>query len=113
LDEALIDALHANGFEVAVETNGTQTAPPGLDWVCVSPKRGGELVVRAGNELKLVVPQEGLHPGDFESLMFDHFLLQPKDGPDREENTRLAIDYCLANPTWRLSVQTHKFLGIP
>jgi 7-carboxy-7-deazaguanine synthase len=113
LDEPLIEALHQEGFQVAVETNGTLPAPRGLDWICVSPKRGGELVLRAGHELKLVVPQEGLDPRELESLDFQHFLLQPMDGPDRERHVRLAVDYCLAHPRWRLSLQTHKLLGIP
>jgi 7-carboxy-7-deazaguanine synthase len=113
LDGALIEALHIEGFEVAVETNGTLPAPHGLDWVCVSPKRGGELVLRDGHELKLVVPQDDVDPRDFESMAFGNFLLQPMDGPDRERNTRFAVDYCLANPQWRLSTQTHKLLGIP
>ena len=113
LDEPLISALHDQGFEVAVETNGTQPAPRGLDWICVSPKRGGKLVLRAGNELKLVVVQEGLHPRDFESFDFQHFLLQPMDCPTRDQNTRWALDYCLANSRWRIGLQAHKFLGIP
>ncbi len=113
LDGPLIDALHARGFCVAVETNGTLPAPPGLDWVCVSPKAGAELVLRAGDELKLVFPQDGLPPSAVEGLDFDHFLLQPMDGADREESTRQAVAYCLAHPRWRLSLQTHKYLGIP
>ncbi len=113
LDAPLVDALRAAGFEVAIETNGTQPLPPGgIDWICVSPKAGTELVVRAGNELKLVYPQPGAEPERFESLEFRHFFLQPMDGPSRESNTRLAVDYCLAHPRWRLSVQTHKTLGI-
>jgi len=112
LDEPLIDALHEQQFEIAVETNGTLPVPPGVDWVCVSPKQGGNLVVRSGNELKLVVPQEGLDPRTFESLRFDHFLLQPMDGPDREASTRHTVEYCMAHPRWRLSLQTHKYLGI-
>ncbi|HET7565495.1 MAG TPA: 7-carboxy-7-deazaguanine synthase [Gemmatimonadaceae bacterium] len=113
LDAALVDALHAEGFEVAVETNGTQRAPRGLDWVCVSPKAGAELVLREGNELKLVYPQDAALPERFASLDFEHFYLQPMDGPDRERNTQLALRYCLAHPQWRLSLQTHKLLGIP
>jgi 7-carboxy-7-deazaguanine synthase len=113
LDEPLISALHDERFEVAVETNGTKPAPPGLDWICVSPKRGGELVLRAGHELKLVVPQDGFEPREFESLDFKHFLLQPMDGPNRELHTQFAVEYCMANPRWRLSLQTHKLLGIP
>lgn len=112
LDSTAVDALHALGFEVAVETNGTQAAPPGLDWICVSPKAATDLVLVAGNELKLVFPQEEAPPERFESLAFEHFFLQPMDGPDIERNTRLALDYCLAHPRWRLSLQTHKMLGI-
>lgn len=113
LDEALVVALHAAGFEVAVETNGTQPAPPGLDWICVSPKAGAEVVLRSGDELKLVYPQPEAPPERFATLDFGHFLLQPMDGPDRARNTRLAIEYCLRHPRWRLSMQTHKYLGIP
>jgi 7-carboxy-7-deazaguanine synthase len=112
VDAALIAALHARGFRIAVETNGTMPAPPGLDWVCVSPKAGAQLAQCSGDELKLVFPQAGLSPGVFESLDFRHFLLQPMDGPDRDANTEAAIAYCLAHPQWRLSVQTHKFLGL-
>jgi 7-carboxy-7-deazaguanine synthase (Cx14CxxC type) len=113
MDEALLGALHALGFEVAVETNGTRVPPPGIDWVCVSPKAGTDLVLRSGNELKLVFPQPGAEPERFEGLSFSHFFLQPMDGPEREHNTRLAVRYCLDHPRWRLSVQTQKFLGIP
>ena len=113
LDEPLIDALHALGFEVAVETNGTQQAPAGLDWICVSPKAGAELVLTHGHELKLVFPQPGAMPERFEGLHFGLFFLQPMDGLEQRRNTRLAVDYCLAHPQWRLSVQTHKTLGIP
>jgi 7-carboxy-7-deazaguanine synthase len=113
LDEPLVDALHRRGFEVAVETNGTQLPPAGIDWLCVSPKAGADLVVHAGNELKLVFPQAGAAPADFEHLAFDHFFLQPMDGPDRDANTTAALQYCLAHPRWRLSLQTHKLLGIP
>ncbi len=113
LDPPLIDAFHGHGFEVAVETNGTLDAPPGLDWICVSPKAGAPLVLTSGNELKLVFPQPGAKPEDFAALDFDNFFLQPMDGPERDRNTRLAIDYCLAHPNWRLSVQTHKYLGLP
>ena len=112
LDAAAVSALKARGFEVAVETNGTQAAPPGLDWICVSPKAGAALSLCAGNELKLVFPQAGAEPGRFESLAFDHFFLQPMDGPLVERHTREALAYCLANPRWRLSLQTHKLLGI-
>ncbi len=113
LDAPLIDAFHDHGFEVAVETNGTLAAPPGLDWICVSPKAGAPLVLTSGNELKLVYPQPGVSPEEFATLDFDHFFLQPMDGPARDRNTQLAIDYCLAHPNWRLSVQTHKYLGLP
>jgi 7-carboxy-7-deazaguanine synthase (Cx14CxxC type) len=113
LDEPVIAALHARGFEVAIETNGTQPVPPGVDWVCVSPKAGADLIVTTGDELKLVFPQPGAEPERFRHLAFDHFYLQPMDGPDRETNTQLALRYCLAHPGWRLSLQTHKLLGIP
>ncbi len=112
LDAPLVEALHARGFEVAVETNGTQPAPAGLDWICVSPKAGAPLVLTAGNELKLVFPQEGAEPERFVELGFEHFFLQPMDGPLADVNTRAALAYCLAHPRWRLSLQTHKFLGI-
>ncbi len=113
LDAAAIDALHAEGFEIAIETNGTIAPPDGIDWICVSPKAGAPLVLEAGDELKLVYPQEGAEPERFEGLAFRHFFLQPMDGPDRERNTRLAIERCLRDPRWRLSLQTHKLLGIP
>ena len=113
LDAALVEALHRHGFEVAVETNGTQTPPPGLDWICVSPKAGADLKLTAGHELKLVFPQAGAEPTQYEDLAFDHFLLQPMDGPDVDRNTQLALDYCRAHPKWRLSLQTHKLLQIP
>ena len=112
LDSAAIDAMHAVGFEIAVETNGTQQAPPGLDWICVSPKSTAPVVLTGGNELKLVYPQADALPERFEHLEFDHFLLQPMDGPDVEQNTRAAIAYCLEHPRWRLSLQTHKLLGL-
>ena len=112
LDEPAVAALHAAGFEVAVETNGTRPAPIGLDWVCVSPKAGAPLALMSGDELKLVYPQEGADPDMFEDLGFPRLLLQPMDGPDRDKNTRLAVEYCLAHPRWRLSLQTHKYLGI-
>ena len=112
LDEGAVAALHEEGFEVAVETNGTLEAPDGLDWICVSPKAGADLVQRQGDELKLVYPQEAAPPDSFEELEFAHFFLQPMDGPRREQNTRLAVEYCLAHPRWRLSLQTHKYLGI-
>jgi len=113
LDEAVITALHRAGFEVAVETNGTLPAPSGIDWLCVSPKAGAELVIRQGDELKLVYPQAGAEPGRFEQLAFRHFFLQPMDGPALEANTAAALQYCLDHPRWRLSLQTHKLLGIP
>jgi len=112
LDEAAVAALHAQGFEIAVETNGTQQAPAGLDWVCVSPKAQAPLVLTRGDELKLVYPQPTAMPEQFAGLGFKHFLLQPMDGPNQRENTEAALAYCLANPQWRLSVQTHKGLGI-
>ena len=112
LDEKLIDELHARGFEVAVETNGTRPAPSSLDWVCVSPKAGAPLVQTTGSELKLVYPQENAPPEKFEQLDFRHFFLQPMDGPETTRNTELAIDYCLRHPRWRLSIQTHKLVGL-
>jgi 7-carboxy-7-deazaguanine synthase len=113
LDVQLIDALHARDFEIAVESNGTLPVPDGVDWVCVSPKAGAELVQRKGQELKLVFPQSGLSPEDIEHLAFEHFFLQPMDGPELDDNTRQTIAYCKANPRWRLSIQTHKLLGFP
>jgi 7-carboxy-7-deazaguanine synthase (Cx14CxxC type) len=113
LDRPAIEALHAAGFEIAVETNGTRPAVPGLDWTCVSPKAGAPLVLTEGDELKLVFPQHGGEPERYEHLGFDRFRLQPMDGPAREENTRAAVAYCLAHPQWQLSLQTHKYLGIP
>jgi 7-carboxy-7-deazaguanine synthase (Cx14CxxC type) len=113
LDAPLIVALHARGFEIAVETNGTVMAPEGLDWICVSPKADAPLAVTRGHELKLVYPQRGVDPAQFESLAFDHFLLQPLDNPQRAANAQAAVAYCLAHPRWRLSTQTHKALGIP
>jgi 7-carboxy-7-deazaguanine synthase (Cx14CxxC type) len=112
LDEPAVAALHERGFEVAIETNGTQAAPPGLDWICVSPKANAPLVLTRGQELKLVFPQEGAEPARYENLHFEHFFLQPMDGPDVAENTRKALAYCLAHPKWRLSLQTHKLVGI-
>jgi 7-carboxy-7-deazaguanine synthase (Cx14CxxC type) len=113
LDGLLIEALHARGFEIAVETNGTVAAPDGLDWICVSPKAGAALVQRSGDELKLVYPQAEAAPEKFEGLRFRNFFLQPMDGPSRAANTELALKYCLDHPQWRLSLQTHKILGIP
>ena len=112
VDDELVNAFHAERFTVAVETNGTRKAPSAIDWVCVSPKAGAPLLQTSGNELKLVFPQSAAMPTLFESLTFDHFFLQPMDGPSVEENTRLAIDYCMSHPKWRLSLQTHKALGI-
>ena len=113
LDTPLIRALQARGFEIAVETNGTLPAPTGIDWVCVSPKAQAPVVQTSGQELKLVFPQAGVDPARFAGLDFERFYLQPMDGPDRAANTEAAIAYCLAHPRWRLSVQTHKYLGIP
>ncbi len=113
LDIPLIAAFHAAGFEIAVETNGTLAAPAGIDWVCVSPKADAPLVQTRGQELKLVYPQAGVDPARFEDLAFERFYLQPMDGPEREAATTAAVAYCLAHPRWRLSVQTHKYLGLP
>ncbi len=113
LDRDLIDALHQQGLEIALETNGTLPVPEGVDWICVSPKAGAGLVVASGDELKLVYPQDGAEPPEFESLDFRHFFLQPMDGPERERNTDLAASYCAEHPRWKLSLQTHKLLGIP
>jgi organic radical activating enzyme len=113
VDQPLIDALHGRGFSIAIETNGTIAVPDGIDWICVSPKAGTELVQTWGDELKLVYPQAGLDPADLLALEFEHRFLQPMDGADRARNTQATIDYCKANPPWRLSVQTHKVLGIP
>lgn len=113
LDADAVEALHAEGFEVAVETNGTCLAPPGLDWVCVSPKAGAPVVLSEADELKLVYPQAGAPPESFEELGFPRLLLQPMDGPDRDHNTAAAVRYCLDHPRWKLSLQTHKYLGIP
>ena len=112
LDEPLVQALHDVGFQIAIESNGTIPVPPGVDWVCISPKANAPLVVNKGNELKLVYPQEGMPPEHFEHLDFQHFLLQPLDGPQGAENTHQVLDYCLAHPRWRVSLQTHKFLNI-
>ena len=113
LDPPLVEALHGKGFSIALETNGTLTAPAGVDWICVSPKADAALAQTCGQELKLVYPQAGVDPARFEHLAFERFSLQPMDGPDREAATRAAIAYCLAHPRWRLSLQTHKYLGIP
>ena len=112
-DDPLITALHTRGFRVAIETNGTRPLPPGLDWVCVSPKAGAPLAVTAGQELKLPFPQAEASPEQYESLDFAHFSLQPIDGPHRDQHTRAAVEYCLQNSQWRLSLQVHKLLGIP
>jgi 7-carboxy-7-deazaguanine synthase len=113
LDSSAVEALHAVGFEVAVETNGTRLPPAGIDWVCVSPKIGADLILTQGTELKLVYPQLGGEPEKFAGLDFTHFFLQPMDGLRREQNTQAAIAYCLKHPRWRLSLQTHKYMGIP
>ena len=113
LDAALVAALHNEGFEIAIETNGTLLPPAGIDWICVSPKAGSDLVLTQGGELKLVFPQAGTEPEQYASLDFQEFYLQPMDGPDRERNTQLVLQYCLDHPRWRLSLQTHKLLGIP
>lgn len=112
VDRALLDDVHTRGFATAIETNGTLALPEGLDWVCVSPKANAPLLQRSGDELKLVFPQTGLAPSELEHLDFTHYFLQPCDGPDAEAHTRAAIDYCLSHPRWRLSLQTHKLLGI-
>lgn len=112
VDQALIESLHARGFEIGVETNGTQPAPTGLDWICVSPKAGAPLVLDAGNELKLVYPQAQARPERFEHLSFDHFFLQPMDAPGADDNLKATIAYCTDNPRWRLSLQSHKMIGI-
>jgi 7-carboxy-7-deazaguanine synthase (Cx14CxxC type) len=113
LDESLVTSLHNVGFEVAIETNGTLAPPRGVDWICVSPKAGTDLLLTAGHELKLVFPQPGAEPRQFEDLEFKHFFIQPMDGPARETNTQLALRYCLDHPKWRLSLQLHKIIGIP
>jgi len=113
LDTNLVDAFHEEGIEVAIETNGTCPAPVGLDWICVSPKADAEIVIQNGDELKLVFPQETALPDRFEHLDFDHFFLQPMDGPDLVANTQKALEYCKSNPRWKLSLQIHKVLGIP
>jgi 7-carboxy-7-deazaguanine synthase len=112
IDDKIIDAIHRAGFTMAVETNGTRNAPRGIDWICVSPKAGAPLVQTSGSELKLVFPQPDAMPDKFEALAFENFFLQPMDGPNVAENSQLAIEYCMAHPKWRLSVQTHKQLGI-
>ena len=113
LDAPLIVALHEVGFEIAIETNGTIAVPPELDWICVSPKANSDFVQRSGNELKLIFPQQGIDPAEYTDLSFDHFFLQPMDGPDIARNTELVTDYCTAHSPWKVSLQTHKILGIP
>jgi len=113
LDAALIDAVHAHGFAIAIETNGTLPAPAGIDWICVSPKGAAPVVIERGNELKLVYPQRDARPEAFAHLDFEHFFLQPMDGPARAAHTGQAVQYCMQHPQWRLSLQTHKYIGIP
>ena len=113
LDSKLIHSFHENGFEIGIETNGTLPVPDELDWVCVSPKADAELIVKKGDELKIVYPQNGLDPSDYESLKFDHFSLQPMDGLNTQQTTRATLDYCMKHPQWNLSLQTHKLLNIP
>lgn len=113
LDAALIDAVHEHGFTIAIETNGTLVPPPDIDWICVSPKGTAPVVIERGNELKLVYPQTNALPETYAHLDFKHFFLQPMDGPARVANTELAVQYCLQHPQWRLSLQTHKYIGIP
>jgi 7-carboxy-7-deazaguanine synthase (Cx14CxxC type) len=113
MDQDFVDALHTRRFELAIETNGTRLPPRGIDWICVSPKVGVECVLRGGHELKLIFPQPGAKPERFEKWNFRHFFLQPMDGPERDRNTQLAVQYCLEHPRWRLSLQTQKWLGIP
>jgi organic radical activating enzyme len=112
LDEAAIAALHGRGFEIGIETNGTLLPPPGIDWICVSPKADADFNLRSGNELKLIYPQSGAEPEKYAGLTFEHFFLQPMDNPERDANTAAATDYCLKHPQWRLSLQTHKLIGI-
>lgn len=112
MDDALVTSLHTHGFEIGIETNGTLLPPRGIEWICVSPKANAELDLTSGQELKLVYPQSGAPPERYADLLFDHFFLQPMDGPEREANTRAATNYCLAHPQWRLSLQTHKLIGI-
>jgi 7-carboxy-7-deazaguanine synthase len=112
VDEALVVALHGQGFEIGIETNGTLPPPRGIEWICVSPKAGADIVLTSGQELKLVFPQDGASPERYAGLAFDHFYLQPMDSPDRDANTRAATEYCLSHPQWRLSLQTHKLIGI-
>jgi len=113
LDETLVKAFHKVGLEIAIETNGTCEAPPGIDWICMSPKANSEIILKKGNELKLVYPQPGAMPELFEDYDFEHFFLQPMDGLDGEYNTKVTLEFCLQNPQWNLSIQTHKYLKIP
>lgn len=113
LDAALIDSMHARGFEIAIETNGTLPVPAGVDWICVSPKMGAELVVKKGGEIKVVIPQAGQRLDEYASMDFEHFFVQPMDGPDLDRNTTMAVELCKRDPRWRLSLQTHKLLRIP
>jgi 7-carboxy-7-deazaguanine synthase len=113
LDETLVKEFHTAGFDIAIETNGTILPPPEVDWICVSPKAGSELILTTGDEIKLVFPQRGAEPTLYAHLGFRNFFLQPMDGPDRDRNTKLAVQYCLKHPQWRLSLQTHKFIGLP
>jgi 7-carboxy-7-deazaguanine synthase (Cx14CxxC type) len=113
LDSELVDTLHERGFEILLETNGTLAAPDGIDWICVSPKSGEDILIRLGDELKLIYPQEGIDPEKYLFLDFRHFFLQPMSGVNLEKNVRLAIEYCLEHPRWRLSMQMHKYTGIP
>lgn len=113
LDEELVGALRAQSIEIAIETNGTLRPPPGIDWICVSPKAGADWVLRSGDELKFVFPQDGVDPSEFDDWDFTHRFLQPMDGTDRASNTESAVSYCMSHPHWRLSLQTHKYLGIP
>lgn len=113
MDELLINSFHDSGFEIAIETNGTLLPPPGIDWICVSPKAGADFVLKKGDELKIVYPQSGIDPENHANLDFDFFSLQPMDGPKLKENIDLTVQYCLKHPQWRMSLQTHKFLGIP
>ncbi len=113
LDDALVGALKSRGVEIAIETNGTLEPPAGIDWICVSPKAGADWVLRRGDEIKVVYPQDGAPPDAFADWDFEHFYVSPMDGPDRVANTEKAVAYCLAHPRWKLSLQTHKYLGIP
>ncbi len=112
LDEKLVNAFHKAGFEIAIETNGTKPLPAGIDWICMSPKANTDIVITKGNELKLVHPQEGIQPKDFEKMDYDEFFLQPMDSPTQQENIKACLEYCMKNPKWRLSLQTHKILDI-